>query len=108
MKFEINLSIDWTIQLNEENGVGNGTVPVREEIEFDQRYAEEKKNTMAGCGHKLQKRNGKEAERCSGPKGRGRIVQDPTSDQLVVRLRAPAERAVNADKVCRRRVPDHL
>ena len=72
------MTIDWTIQLNEENGVGNGTVPVREEIEFDQRYAEEKKNTMAGCGHKLQKRKGKEAERCSGPKGRGRIVLDPT------------------------------
>ena len=77
MKFEINLSIDWTIQLNEENGVGNGTAPVLEEIEFDQRYVEQKKNMREGCGHKLQKRNEKEDERCSGPKGRGRIVLGP-------------------------------
>ena len=82
MKFEINLSIDWTIQLNEENGVGNGTAPVLEEIEFDQRYVEQKKNTREGCGHKLQKRNEKEDERCSGPKGRGRIVLGPVQKAL--------------------------
>ena len=77
MTFEINLSIDWTIRLNEESAVGNGTEPVLEEIESDQMYAEQKKITREGCGHKLQKMKGKDGERCSGPKGRGLIVIGP-------------------------------
>ena len=71
------LLIDWPNLLNEERAVVNGTDVVPEEIELDERYNVLKENAATDSGQKLQKKNRKEAERCSGPKGLGRIVLAP-------------------------------
>ena len=67
------MTIDWTIQLNEENGVGNGTVPVREEIEFDQRYAEEKKTRWPAVDINCRKGTGKKRKDVPGQKVVGEL-----------------------------------